>query len=209
MKPAARESNVPSITFNIKESLELGQREAMVQLLEQNKHSFTAHESDLGWTSRCEHRIGTGDAELVKVPPYRKSRHEREVVRKEVDKLLQAKVIRKSDSPWSSPIMLVKKKDGGLRFCVDLKRLNTLTRKDAHPPPRIDDAMETLSGAKFFSSMNLASGYWQVPIREEDKEKTAFSTEERHYEFNVLGLGLCNAPGSFQRRMNNVLGSLL
>ena len=117
-------------------------------------------------------------------------------------------VIRPSSSPWASPIVLVKKRDGTHRFCVDYRKLNAVTRKDAYPIPRIDDTLDTLSGAAWFSTLDMVSGYWQVEVGEEDREKTAFCTPCGLYEFNVMPFGLCNGPATFQRLMDLVLAGL-
>ena len=122
--------------------------------------------------------------------------------------MLQDGVIRPSTSPWSSPIVMVRKKDGAWRFCIDFRKLNDVTHKDAYPLPRIDETLESLSGSTLFTTLDLASGYWQVELEEADKEKTAFSTAEGHFEFNVMPFGLTNAPSSFQRLMSCVLAGL-
>ena len=119
--------------------------------------------------------------------------------------MLERGIIRASNSPWSSPIVLAPKKDGDYRFCVDFRRVNSVTKKDAHPMPRIDEILDQLGGARYFSTLDLASGYWQVPLREEDMEKTAFSVGADHYEFTVMPFGLTNAPATFQRMMGNLL----
>ena len=113
-----------------------------------------------------------------------------------------------STSPWASPIVLVRKKDGSTRFCVDYRKLNCLTRKDAYPIPKIDETLDTLAGAKLFSTLDLRSGYWQVQVNPEHRDKTAFCTPEGLFEFNVMPFGLCNAPATFQRLMDSVLAGL-
>ena len=122
--------------------------------------------------------------------------------------MLKNKVVHPSTSPWSSPIIMVRKKDGSWRFCtcIDFRKLNSVTHKDAYPLPRIDETLESLAGSTIFSTLDLASGYWQVELEESDK--VIFSTTEGHFEFNVMPFGLTNAPSSFQRLMACVLSGL-
>ena len=135
---------------------------------------------------------------------YRMSEAELSELRKQLDELLEKGFIKPSASPYGSPILFVKKKDGSMRMCVDYRALNKLTIKNRYPLPRIDDLLDRLHGAKFFSKIDLASGYHQIPIKPEDTHKTAFRTRYGHYEFLVLPFGLCNAPATFQRMMNDI-----
>ena len=120
--------------------------------------------------------------------------------------MLNAGIIQPSTSPWASPIVTAMKKNGKKRLCIDYRRVNSITKKDAYPLPRIDEMMDALGEAKWFSSMDLTSGYWQVGMHPESIQKTAFISREGLYEFNVMPFGLCNAPATFQRAMDNMLG---
>lgn len=118
-------------------------------------------------------------------------------------------VIEESKSPWISSAVLVRKKDGSIRFCVDYRKLNVVTVKDSYPLPRIDDILDQLSGNVWFSTLDLKSDYWQLGIRPQDKDKTAFSIGNGLWQFNVMPFGLCNAPATFERLMERVLHRLL
>ena len=122
--------------------------------------------------------------------------------------MLGQDIIEPSKSTWSSSVVLVRKKDGSLRFCVDYRRLNAVTCKDAHPLPRVDDCLDALSGSRVFSTLDCASGYWQVELKPEDREKTAFSTNEKKFQFKVMPFVLTDAPATFQRLMDLVLAGM-
>ena len=123
--------------------------------------------------------------------------------------MLKARVIRPSHSDWTSPIVLASKKDGETRFCVDFRRLNEVTRKDAFPLPLISDLLDKFAAARYFTSLDLRTGFWQIRMKQEDAAKTAFLTRQGLYEFTVMPYGLTNAPATFQRLMNQVLAGLL
>lgn len=122
--------------------------------------------------------------------------------------MLSKGIIRPSTSPRSSSVVLVTKKDRSIRFCIYYHRLNKVTKKDVYPVPGIDDVLDSVRGASYFSSFDLRSGYWQIPMAEEDKVKTAFVTPDGVSEFNVMPFGLSNAPATFERMMDSVLRGL-
>ncbi|UYV74885.1 hypothetical protein LAZ67_12001673, partial [Cordylochernes scorpioides] len=181
------------------------EQKELKQVLERYGDLFS---SRLGRTNLAKHRIDTEDAKPIKHKPYRVSAKERDIIKEQIDEMLTEGIIRPSSSPWSFPVILVKKRDGKYRFCVDYRKLNNVTVKDVYPIPRIDEVMDTLQGSTHFSAIDLRSGYWQVEVEERDKEKTAFTTAHGLYEFNVMPFGLCNASATFERNMENMLGNL-
>ena len=152
------------------------------------------------------HRIDVAPGtKPISKPSYRLSAIEAAEVERQLADYLSKGFIRKSSSPWASPILLVKKKDGSMRMCVDYRSLNTVTIKNKYPLPRIDELFDQLKGAKYFSKIDLHSGYHQVRINADDIPKTAFRTRFGHYEFLVLPYGLTNAPTTFMTLMDSVL----
>ena len=183
-------------------------KEEQHQLCHVLNESGVAGRKRLGQTTVMEHSIDTGSASPIKQRPYRVPETKRKIIEEEVQKMLVADIIRPSKSPWSSPVVLVTKPDGTARFCVDYRKVNSVTKRDAYPIPRIDDTLDALGKAKFFTTLDLESGYWQIPMKEEDKEKTAFSTSQGHWEFQTMPFGVVNGPACFQRLMNYVLTGL-
>jgi len=141
----------------------------------------------------------------VSLPPFRVPEKWRSALQQEIDGLLDLGVIRESESPYASPIIPVSKPDGSLRMCQDFRELNNITVSDPYPIPRVDELLERAARARFMSTLDLAKGYYQVPITESDKHKTAFLTTTGKYEYNTLPFGLKNGPAIFQRLMDRVL----
>jgi hypothetical protein len=178
-------------------------------------HLFHDEDSnDFKGTDVIEHRILTGDARPIKRPQYRVPYALRGEMKKQIDTMLKKGVIRESNSLWSAPAILVPKKSpDGLsqhwRFCVDFRSLNPVTEFDTYPLPVFEETTSTLHGARYFSVLDCYSGFWQISIREEDKQKTSFSVPCGKYEFNRLPYGLSNSPSSFQRLMDVILKNLV
>ena len=152
--------------------------------------------------------INTGDRPPIRCAPRRMSPQKMKKEEECVTEMLTGGQIEASDSPWSSPVVLVMKKDGGTRFCIDYRQLNDATIKDTYPLPRIDDTLDMLAGKQWFSTLDLASGYWQVSLSQEARVKTAFATHSGLFQFRVMPFGLCNAPATFERLMDRVLQGL-
>lgn len=154
-------------------------------------------------TRTISHHIRVTTNTPVRVQPYRVSDEKKRIIQQQVFEMLQEGVIAHSMSPWSSPVVLVAKKDGSRRFCVDYRRVNDITPSEPTPMPIISETIQDLGAATVFSCLDLKSGYWQIPMSEESKAMTAFSTPDGgHYEFNVMPFGLRNAPATFQRLMS-------
>ncbi|CAJ0626548.1 8149_t:CDS:2 [Entrophospora sp. SA101] len=160
---------------------------------------------ELGHTQEEVHSIPTNCPFPQNQRAYHYPPKYNDFIKEEIQQMLENGIIRESTSSWASPIVVVKKKNNKLRFCVDYRKLNAYTEQDKYPLPLIADIFDSLEGSKYFSSLDLASGYWQMEVAEEDKKKTAFISKHGLYEFNRMPFGLTNAPASFQRLMNKVL----
>ena len=191
-----------------KASLASEEREKLFLFLLEYADVFALCNDELGRTNVLQHEIHTGDASPICQQFRRVCPQKRQEMRNLLSEMLERDVIKPSCSPWASPVVLVKKKDGTSRFCVDYRKVNTITRKDAYPLPRVDDLLDTLAGSRLFSTLDLIRGYWQVEIHPRDKGKTAFCTSEGLYEFNVMPFGLCNGPATLQRLMNLLLAGI-
>ena len=172
------------------------------RMLKEHHNIFSLEQNEIGCTDMAEH-----DIELLDTEPFK----ERfrciapllvEELREHIQEMLNGGMIRPSQSPWCNVVVLVRKKDGGLRFCIDFLQLNSWTKKDAYPLPRMQETMESMVGTRFFSTMDLKSGFWQVKMTKDSQQYTAFTVGSMGvYEFLRMLYGLCNAPATFQRLM--------
>ena len=187
------------------------QAEQAHSLLKEYHDIFSLEKLDMGHTNATKHKIVLKDPDtppfkehFCRIPPP-----QLDEVREHLKLMLDAGVIWPSNSPWCNAVVLVRKKDGSLHFCIDFRKLNSLTVKDSHPLPRICETLESLTGAAHFSTLDMNSGFWQVPMDEESKQYTAFTLGSMGlYECESMPFGLCNAPPTFQRLMQNCLGEL-
>lgn len=193
--------------INIEASISAAEQQSVKELLLKFSDLF-ASPGNAGRTAILQHRIDTGEARPIRQGLRRAARPIIDKQAELVNDMLTKGVIRPSSSPWASPVVLVRKKDGTARFCLDYRLLNEVTKPDAFPIPRIDDTLDALEGNAFFSALDMESGYWQVEVDERDKEKTAFICHQGLFEFNVMPFGLRNAPATFQRLMQLVLQGL-
>ena len=180
----------------------------LASLLNRFGDSFSCGEWDLGLTNLAEHAIETEDAAPIKQHPRRVPLAHAEAEKQAIEDLKAKGVIRESTSPWASPIVLVAKKDGGVRPCVDYRRVNQLVKPDGFPLPRIQDCLDAVAGSSLFSTMDLTSGYFQIPVKREDIPKTAFVCKYGHFEMTRMPFGLNNAASTFQRTMELALQGL-
>ncbi|GBM73773.1 Retrovirus-related Pol polyprotein from transposon 297 [Araneus ventricosus] len=199
--------HLPSTMGNL-EILNEEQRRAVRKSLKEFQNLFSTCDADVGRCNMTQYRINTGDHPSIKQYPRRLPLARKEEADHLVKEMVDNGIIEESSGPWASPIVLVKKKDGSTRFCVDYRKLNEITKKDSYPLPRIDDTLDALNGSQWFTTLDLKSGYWQVEIRPEDREKTAFTTGQGLWQFKVMPFGLCNTPATFERLMETVLRGL-
>lgn len=191
------------------DELSKSQRGELEGLLKAFADCFSTEGVPIGRATGHEFTIDTGSQAPLKRGLRPTSPMERATIQEQLDTMLKMGVVRPSTSPWASGVTLAPKADGSVRFCVNYQRLNDVTVKDVYPLPRISDMLEALAGAKFFCSLDAASGYWQIPMAEADIAKTAFICPQGLFEFTVMPFGLTNAPAFFQRFMANLLAGLV
>jgi len=183
-------------------------REKLIELLQRHVSAFAMSETDLGRTDIVKHRIETGDAIPVRQPLRRQPPAHLDAIQKHVSSMLKQDVIRPSDSPWASNIVLVRKKDNTLRCCIDYRQVNNLSRKDAYPLPRIDVCLDALAGSAWYSTFDLKNSFHQIEMDSASAEKTAFLCKEGLFQYNTMPFGLSNSGATFQRAMDIILSGL-
>uniref|UniRef100_A0A8C5DDV5 Gypsy retrotransposon integrase-like protein 1 n=1 Tax=Gouania willdenowi TaxID=441366 RepID=A0A8C5DDV5_GOUWI len=183
-------------------------KERIIKKLKSIPEVFAVNSLSYGHTTAVRHRIRLTDEAPFKERPRPIHPRDREAVKQHLKELLDAGIIKESESPFASAIVLVRKKNGSIRLCVDYRKLNARTIRDAYALPNIEETFSALSGAKWFSVMDLKSGYYQVEMAEEDKPKTAFVCPLGFFEFNRMPQGITNAPSTFQRLMERCVGDL-
>ncbi|MGL5706859.1 MAG: reverse transcriptase domain-containing protein [Aeromonas sp.] len=205
IKSFSIENGEPKVIWNTKSIYALLAPLPKGEILKRFPNIFINEPHMLAGINIGEHIISTYNADPIKAPIYRLGTKTEELIEEEVAKLLKAKIIRKSTSPWRAPVVATIKKNGDLRMCIDYRKLNSVTIKDAYPMPNIDEIFDSLYGATIFSTLDCYSGYYQVKIRESDIPKTAFSCRSGSYEFMKMPFGLVNGPATFQRCIDEIL----
>ena len=190
------------INFQIKTKIP-DEVEAISALLNEYRTIFAVNISDLQYAKGIEHYISTGDAEPISQRNYRYGYEDRKIILKQVEEWLSAGIIEEATSPWLNPVVLVKK-DGKPRLCLDFRKLNAVTEVHKYPIPLVDECLDNISGCKYISIFDLKSGFLQIGVAPEDRPKTCFSTGRETYQFKKMPFGLINAPSTFQKVMNFV-----
>lgn len=202
-------SKATNLTFDFGESpVPPEWKDRITRKLNSMPEVFAQNDTDFGRTDKVKHHIKLSDETPFKLRARPIHPHDVEAVRQHLQELLDAGVIRESESPFSSPIVVVRKKNGQVRLCIDYRKLNLQTVKDAYALPRMDDTFTALSGSKWFSVLDLKSGYYQIEVDEVDKPKTAFVCPLGFWEFNRMPQGVTNAPSTFQRLMEKCMGDM-
>lgn len=182
-------------------NLNPGEREKLNKLLKTYASVF-AEKGPLA--KFASHHINIGNNMPIVTTPYRLSPIKRNILKEELNKMIADEIIEESETPYAAPVALIAKKDGGTRVCIDYRKLNSITTPDRYPLPRIDDLLHDAKSSAFMSTMDLRSGYWQIEVAKNDREKTAFITPFGMYQFNRMPFGLRNAPATFQRLMDHL-----
>lgn len=185
------------------------QQRAEVEQLIQQYPDIWANGNATGRTNLVTHRIDTSAAAPIYQRPHRLSPHEAQILREEVQSMKRAGTIVESKSSWASPPVMVPKKDGSVRVCIDYRALNNVTVKDVYPLPRMYEIIQSLGNAQHFTKIDLKSGYWQIALEPSDRHKTAFITRHDLYELLVMPFGLTSAPATFQRLVNTIFADML
>ncbi|PIK36703.1 putative transposon Ty3-I Gag-Pol polyprotein [Apostichopus japonicus] len=180
----------------------------IAMLLKENAEAFALGEFDLGFCDLIPHEIRVSSETPIRLPYRRIPPVKMDEVKTLLNDLMDKDIIRRSSSPYASPVVLVPKKSGALRLCIDYRQLNSVTVKDSFPLPRIEETLQALGGAKFFSSLDLSHGYFQVAMHPESIHRTAFRVPWGLFEFNRMPQGLCNSPSTFQRLMEFIFGDI-
>jgi len=179
------------------------------QIGDMQKTHSSMWDGNLGVIRATQHAIVTPpDALPIRAQPYRTGPFKRQIIADQINKMMKLNVIAPSHSAWAGPVIIVPKKNGKARFCVDYRRLNNITKKDAYPLPWIEDCLDCLGDAQVFTSLDCTVGYWQVPLRKDDQEKTAFTTHCGVYHWLSMPFGLKNAPATFQRPLDSILSGV-
>ena len=188
--------------------LSTDEKNKLIHLLVKYKDAISLSKNDLGECNVLEHKIDTGDHQPIKQALYKTNLRQKLEMEQHVQEMKDNNIIEPSNSPWLNNPVLVEKKNGEKRFCIDFRALNKVTIKDGYALPRIDEILDTVGSAKLFTTLDLASGFWQVLLDDPSKAKTAFSTILGFFQFRVMPFGLCNAPATFQRLIEKVLTGL-
>jgi hypothetical protein len=197
-----KDHNILEPTLTASQKLEL------LQLLRRNQDVFAQHKYDLGCCNKGTHSIDTGNADPIHCNPHQMAYKLRPILKKELDEMLKHNIIEPSTSPWAAPVLMVKKKNGEWRPCVDFRKLNQVAKTSAYPLPKIQDIFTHLHRKRYFTALDMVKGFWQIPLDDASRDKTGFTTHFGQYRFNRLPFGLATSPSAFQHIMQLVLGDL-